>query len=128
MRTSKQGERPKYLDLRNIKLPISGIVSIAHRVSGVFLVLSIPLWLYFMELSLSSPEGYQKAVECLDGFLMTMLSILCLWALIHHFFAGIRFLLIDLDVGVEKEAALKGAKIVFIAEAVVMLPMIGWLL
>ena len=36
-----------------------------------------------------------------------------IWAYIHHFCAGIRFLLLDLHVGIEKEAARKSAAIVF---------------
>lgn len=128
MRTPGQRVRPKYLDLRQIKLPITGIVSIAHRISGVFLVLSIPIWLYLLDLSLSGPQGFEQATEICDGFFFTLLSIVCLWALVHHFFAGIRFLLIDIDIGVDKPAALKGAKTVFIVEAIVMLPIIGWLL
>jgi len=128
MRTSNQRARPKYLDLRRIKLPITGIVSIAHRISGVFLVLSIPVWLYLLELSLSGFQGYQEAAEITDGFLFSILSIVCLWALVHHFLAGIRYLLIDLDIGIEKQAALEGAKWVFLVEGAVMLPIIGWLI
>lgn len=126
MGISNQGARPKYLDLRRIKLPITGIVSIAHRISGVVLVGSIPVWLYFLDLSLSSPEGYQQTTEALNGFFMIVFSLVSIWALVHHLLAGIRFLLIDIDIGVEKYAALKAAKLVFIAEALVMLLVIGW--
>ena len=35
-----------------------------------------------------------------------------LWAFVHHFCAGIRFLLLDLHVGIEKEAARKSAGVV----------------
>ena len=128
MRTSKQRVRPKYLDLRRIKLPITGIVSIAHRISGILLVLSIPIWLYVLELSLSDARGFQQASEITDGLLFTLMSIACFWALVHHFLAGIRYLLIDVDVGVDKEAALEGAKWVFIVEGAIMMPIIGWLL
>ena len=126
--TSNKKPRPKFLDLRKIKLPISGMVSIAHRISGIFLVLSIPIWLYVLELSLSDARGFQEASEITDGLFFTLLSITCFWALIHHFLAGIRYLLIDVDVGVEKEAALEGAKWVFIVEGAIMMPVIGWLI
>lgn len=128
MRTSSQRARPKYLDLRRIKLPITGIVSIAHRISGVVLILSIPVWLYLLEMSLSGPQQFQQAAEITNGFLFTVLAIACFWALVHHFLAGIRYLLIDVDIGVEKQAALEGAKWVFLVEGAVMLPIIGWLL
>ncbi|HFE37483.1 MAG TPA: succinate dehydrogenase, cytochrome b556 subunit [Gammaproteobacteria bacterium] len=128
MRTSQKTPRPKYLDLRHIKLPVTGVISIAHRISGVFLVASIPVWLYLLELSLSGSEGFQQAVALNDGFLFSLLSIVCFWALVHHFFAGIRFLLLDVEIGGEKQAALKTAKWVFVIEVIVMLPIIGWLL
>lgn len=39
--------RPVYLDLPNIRLPIPGIVSILHRISGVGLFIMLPFLLYF---------------------------------------------------------------------------------
>ncbi len=128
MRTTLRKDRPKYLNLLQIKLPITGIVSIGHRASGVFLLLSIPVWLYLLDLSLGSEQGYQQAQEITDGFLFTLLAIIVFWSLMHHFFAGIRFLLLDLDIGIEKEVAFKFAKAVFIAEGISMLFVIGWLI
>ena len=128
MRTSLPKDRPKYLDLFRIKLPITGVVSIGHRASGVFLVLSIPVWLYLLDLSLANEQGYQAVSEMTDGFFFILLAILTFWSLMHHFFAGIRFLLLDLDIAIEKEAALKAAKLVFVAEGLAMLAIIGWLL
>ncbi|MDX1812202.1 MAG: succinate dehydrogenase, cytochrome b556 subunit [Gammaproteobacteria bacterium] len=128
MRSTTQKPRPKHLDLFRIKLPLTGIVSIAHRISGVLLVLSIPFWLYLLDLSLSSEAGYAEAVQWLDGFFVSFLAIIVLWALMHHFFAGIRFLLLDIDIGIEKEQALKFAQYVLIAEGVSMLFVIGWVL
>ena len=128
MRTTLRKDRPKYLNLLQIKLPITGIVSIGHRASGVFLLLSIPVWLYLLDLSLGSEQGYQQVQEITDGFLFTLLAIIVFWSLMHHFFAGIRFLLLDLDIGIEKEVAFKFAKAVFIAEGISMLFVIGWLI
>ena len=128
MRNPSSRVRPKYLDLRQIKLPLTGIVSIAHRISGVLLVLSIPIWLYLLQTSLSSPSDFQQVREMADGLLFSLMAIACLWALVHHFFAGIRFLLFDIDIGVDKESAIKMSKLVFVVEFVVMLPVIGWLL
>jgi len=128
MRSTIKKDRPKYIDLSRIKLPITGVVSIAHRLSGIFLVLSIPVWLYLLDLSLSSEQGYEQAVMITDSFMFKLLAIIAFWALAHHFFAGIRFLLFDIDIGVEKESAIKAAKAVFIAEGVLMLIIIGWLI
>ncbi len=129
MRTTPQKDRrPKYLDLLHIKLPITGIVSIAHRASGVLLVLSIPVWLYLLETSLTSEQDFQDVVKMTDGIAFKVMAIVVFWSLVHHFFAGIRFLLLDVDVAIEKRSALKAAKLVLIAEAVVMLFVVGWII
>jgi len=128
MRTSLPKARPKYLDLLKIKLPITGVVSIAHRLSGVLLVLSLPLWLFFLDLSLKDTSSYNLVAGKLDNFFFKMLVIIGFWALIHHFFAGIRYLLIDIGIGESKQSAISMSKLVFAAEAVVMLFIIGWLI
>jgi len=128
MKSSLQKNRPKYLDLLRIKLPLTGIVSIAHRISGIFLMLSLPVWLYALDTSLRDPIGYQAIVHWFDSFIFNLFAFLCFWALAHHFFAGIRFLLADLDIGMEKSAALNMAKGVILLEALTMLFVLGWLL
>jgi len=128
MRTSFQKDRPKYLDLLRIKLPITGIVSIGHRASGIFLVLSIPVWLYLLDMSLSSEQSYQDVSELTNDFWFLVLAVISFWALMHHFFAGIRFLLLDLDIGIEKQKALLAAKIVIALEIISLLAVVGWLI
>lgn len=122
----KNKDRPKYLNLAQINLPITGIVSILHRVSGVLLILSIPFLLYLLQLSLTGPDGYNEAVSWLSSPIVALLTIVLMWAVAHHFFAGIRHLLFDFDIGVEKVMAQRLAKLVFIAEAVFILLLFGW--
>ena len=110
--------RPKNLDLTKIKLPITAQVSILHRISGVLLFLSIPFFIYLLQLSLSGEQGYVEAVELVNGFFINLILFVLLWALMHHLLAGIRFLLIDIDVGVKIEAARKSAKHVVVSGAV----------
>ena len=102
--------RPKNLDLTKIKLPITAQVSILHRVSGVLLFLSIPLIIYLLQLSLESEHDYQRAAAITDSFFVELILFGLIWALMHHLIAGIRFLLIDVDVGVEINQARKSAK------------------
>ena len=128
MRTTIRKDRPKYLDLFRIKLPITGIVSIGHRASGILLVLTIPIWLYLLETSVTSEQDYQDILKMTDGFVFSLMAFLVFWSLVHHLFAGVRFLLLDLDIGIEKYSALRAAKLVFVAEAIVMVFVAGWLL
>ena len=128
MRSTIKKDRPKYIDLSRIKLPITGVVSIIHRLSGIFLVISIPIWLYLLDLSLSGESGFVQVAHMAESLLFKVLVIIAFWALAHHFFAGIRFLLFDIDVGVEKASAILAAKLVFVAEVALMAVIIGWLL
>jgi succinate dehydrogenase / fumarate reductase, cytochrome b subunit len=94
--------RPVFLDLTKIRLPIAGIMSIIHRATGVVMVLAIPLLIYLLDLSLSSAEGFADAKAIFTNGFVKLLLFLFLWGLMHHLLAGIRYLLIDIDVGVEK--------------------------
>ncbi|MDP1605930.1 MAG: succinate dehydrogenase, cytochrome b556 subunit [Rhodocyclaceae bacterium] len=108
--TSKK--RPKYLNLIKIKLPIAGIASILHRVSGVGLFLMLPLLVWLLELSLRSPESFEAMKQVAAHPLLKLILIGLLWALLHHFCMGIRILLIDMHIGVDRLQASSSAKMV----------------
>ncbi len=107
-------KRPIYLNLLKIHLPVTGMVSLAHRASGVLLFVAIPLAAWLLEDSVSSREGFDAVMQILQQPLLQLLALV--WALAHHFFAGLRFLLIDADIGVEKTAARRGAWLVIALE------------
>ena len=92
-------KRPKHLALHLIKLPLPGFVSILHRLSGVILFLSLPLLLRGLQASLRSIETYTQLMEILQNPLSKLVCIGLLWAFLHHFCAGIRYLAIDLHLG-----------------------------
>jgi succinate dehydrogenase / fumarate reductase cytochrome b subunit len=101
--------RPKYLNLRallfEIRLPLPGWVSILHRVSGALLFLSALWLLWLLDRSLASESGFE-AVKRYAGLPLVKISLLVLiWAYCHHFCAGIRYLFLDLDKGVDKVTA-----------------------
>ncbi|MGB0720897.1 MAG: succinate dehydrogenase, cytochrome b556 subunit [Gammaproteobacteria bacterium] len=120
-------KRPVYLNLIQIRLPLPGIVSIMHRISGVLMVLAIPLALYVLDLSLSGDEGYAQAVATLDAVLVKLILMVLTWSIMHHLFAGIRYLLIDIDIGVERDATRKLAWAVLAASIVMTLILWGGL-
>jgi len=92
--------RPVYLNLVRIRLPLPGIVSILHRISGAALFLfAIPVVLFAMQTSVESEDGFAILKSMLANPLCKLILIGLLWAYLHHFFAGIRYLLIDLHVG-----------------------------
>ena len=108
-------KRPKYLNLFQIKLPIAGFASILHRIKGFGLFLMLPLLIWLLELSLGSPESYGTLLAIVAHPMAKLLLIGLLWAFLHHFFMGIRILLIDIHVGVAKAQAGASAKAVLAA-------------
>ena len=98
-------KRPVYLNLVQIRLPLPGFISILHRISGAALFLA-GVWLLFMlDRSLASEAGFHSTRHYL-GFPIVKLALLGLiWAYCHHFCAGIRYLLLDLDKGVDLATA-----------------------
>ena len=105
-------KRPKNLDLTTIQLPLPGKVSILHRVSGAGLFLFLPVLLWLFGTSLGSAEGYAALKSVLASLPAKVILAGLIWAFVHHFCAGIRFLLLDLHIGIEKEAARKSAGVV----------------
>lgn len=106
-------KRPKNLDLTTIRLPLAGKVSILHRVSGAGLFLCFPVMLWLFGASLGSPESF-ATFKSVAGLLPVKVILAgLLWAFVHHFCAGIRFLALDLHIGIEKEASRKSAAAVF---------------
>lgn len=103
---------PKFLNLLQIELPPGGIASIAHRISGVVMFLSIPLLTWLFALSLQSEQGYARALEVLRLLPVRLLMLVLAWSLAHHLLAGIRHLLLDLEVGMSRRAARRSAWLV----------------
>lgn len=103
------------------------IASIAHRGSGVILVLSVPCYLWILHGMTGSPQDFEAAVALLH----TSLGRLGLWlasvALIYHFFNGIRFLCLDGGWGESRDMMRNSARVV-ISIAIVSAAVLGVLL
>lgn len=115
-----QTTRPVFLDLWRIKLPIPGVVSILHRISGVLMVLAIPLAAVFLHQALSGPAGFEQVAGILDFWLVRLILLVLAWSLLHHLCAGIRYLLLDLGLGLDRPAARQSAWTALIAAIVVL--------
>mgnify|MGYP000991618669 FL=1 len=106
-------KRPKNLDLPTIRLPLPGILSILHRVSGAGIFLLLPFLLCLFQGSLASAEAFASIKSVVGHPLAKIVLLGLLWFYMHHFCAGIRYLLLDMHKGVELEAARLSSKIVF---------------
>jgi succinate dehydrogenase / fumarate reductase cytochrome b subunit len=113
--TTNTKPRPVHLNLSKIRLPIGGIMSIIHRITGVLMFLAVPFLIYLLDISLISERGYEKAIALIHSPMGVLLLFGLMWGLMHHLLAGIRYLLIDADFGVDKERARKTALFVTVA-------------
>ena len=118
MSDSASKPRPQY---RNISvpqilgyhLPLAGKTSILHRISGALLFLCLPLVILpLFALSVTSPESFAAMKAWVDNPLCKLVLLVLRWGYFHHFCAGIRYLLLDLHMGVDKVSAQKSAGIV----------------
>jgi succinate dehydrogenase / fumarate reductase cytochrome b subunit len=103
--------RPKYLSLTallfEIRLPLPGWISILHRISGLLLFFPFAAWvLYLLDTSLVSQEGFDRVRGGYLQLPVVKLGMVVLaWALCHHLCAGIRFLFLDIDKGIDLKTA-----------------------
>lgn len=107
-------QRPKYLNLFKIKLPLPGVVSLLHRMSGSLLFVAIPLFLLTFQATLDSAENFEKVRQALGSPLAKLVLISLLWGFLHHFFAGIRFLLMDVHVGLGLQESRRNSLLVMV--------------
>lgn len=105
-------KRPVFLNLLRIRQPPSAVLSIGHRISGVLMVLLLPLLIYLLDLSLRGPDAYARITAWFDGWAGKLLLVALAWMLAHHLLAGIRFLMLDVHWGVERQSARRSAWVV----------------
>jgi succinate dehydrogenase / fumarate reductase cytochrome b subunit len=109
--TKGRRARPQYRNIHvsqilQYRLPAAGMVSILHRISGALMfLLGLPFMLYLFQQSITSEisfDSYRAIVGSIPGRLAL---VVLAWAYLHHFCAGIRYLLLDLHMGTAKEQA-----------------------
>ena len=101
--------RPVFLNLFQIRLPLQGIASITHRVTGVLLFLAIPLILWLLMKASASSADYDWVIEVINNPIFLPFTFLITWVFWHHLLAGIRFLLLDVDIGIARQASRQSA-------------------
>jgi succinate dehydrogenase / fumarate reductase cytochrome b subunit len=114
-------ERPVYLNLLRIHLPVSGWVSILHRLSGGLLFLAVPFGVWGLSQSLSDEAGFRRVVEWIGHPLGRLFLLILTWAFAHHLFAGLRHLALDAHWGLDLRHARRSSIAVLLAGALVTL-------
>jgi succinate dehydrogenase / fumarate reductase cytochrome b subunit len=97
-------------DLPTYRLPVAGIVSILHRISGFLMFLLMPLIIWMFDNSISSEfsfatfsAAFKVGVGAVPGWFMKLVALALIWAYLHHFIAGLRHLYMDICHAVTKE-------------------------
>lgn len=120
--------RPVNLDISTIKLPITALVSILHRISGVILLAGFLILLWMLDSSLQSEESFNALKE----FLQNPLCQIVLWgvlaALAYHTVMGIRHLCMDMGYFESLEGGAGSARVGLIVAIVLIVLIAGWLI
>ncbi|TPE48893.1 succinate dehydrogenase, cytochrome b556 subunit [Maribrevibacterium harenarium] len=112
-------KRPVNLDISTISMPVTAIVSILHRVTGVILFVGLVFLFYAFDASLSSQEGFDQVVDLLSSnFLAKFIVWGVVSALMYHFVAGVKHLFMDLGYFEELESGRQAAKANLVIAAV----------
>ena len=93
--------RPVYIDLRKINLPVSALISITHRLSGMYVFfITLPLMLALIYFSTESEDSFNNLSLFLKNYKfilgLIVLSFCILW---YHILSGIRHLIMDAHIG-----------------------------
>lgn len=101
----------KNLNLFTIQFPITAIISILHRLSGIFVFLLIPFLLWLLDIATRSTEGFDRILNIVTMPITKFIVWLFLAALGYHLIAGVRHLLMDIGWGEGLKSARWTAKI-----------------
>jgi succinate dehydrogenase / fumarate reductase cytochrome b subunit len=106
--TSATKKRPEFrninafTDLPSYRLPLAGIVSILHRISGAIMFILMPFIIWMFDNSISSEISFARfkgafniGMLGLPGFIWKLVALALIWAYLHHFIAGLRHLWMD---------------------------------
>jgi succinate dehydrogenase / fumarate reductase cytochrome b subunit len=120
-------KQPKNLNLFSIRLPLPALVSILHRMSGVLLFLLMPFITWAFCYSLSSDLNFNEMVLILNTWPVKTMEVFFIWALIHHLIAGLRHLLLDLQIGNDLIMARLSSKTVLLVSFVLTAIVVYWI-
>jgi succinate dehydrogenase / fumarate reductase cytochrome b subunit len=124
---SSRAKRPEFRninafnDLPGYRWPLASLVSGMHRASGLIMFLLMPFIVWMFDTSVSSEISFarftgvfQNGVGFLPGFIVKLVALALIWSYLHHFFAGMRHIRMDLFHTVSKEAGKKTAQITLV--------------
>ncbi len=106
---ARPGANMRLVDALQYRLPIAGIVSILHRVSGVVMFVLLPFIVWLFDNSVSSEvsfdtftSAFRVGLGVAPGWFVKLAALGLIWAYLHHVLAGLRHLWMDATHSVTK--------------------------
>jgi succinate dehydrogenase / fumarate reductase cytochrome b subunit len=90
-----RGNRPLSPHLQIYRLPLTGVLSILHRITGMAMIPAAVLMVWWFVAAVYSPAYFATADWLLTSWLGTLVMLGSLWALAYHFCNGLRHLIWD---------------------------------
>jgi succinate dehydrogenase / fumarate reductase, cytochrome b subunit len=121
----------RLLDAVKYRLPLAGLVSILHRVSGLLMFVLLPFIIWLFDTSLSSEISYETftsafvaGIGIVPAWLVKLVVLALIWAYLHHFIAGVRHLWMDMTHSVTKEQG-RSSAVITLAASLVLTVLLG---
>ena len=119
-------KRPLSPHLQIYRLPLTAVLSITHRATGVFLCLGTLLLSYWLMAAAYGPEAYARAQGFIGSWFGLLLLLAWTWSLFYHLSNGIRHLCWDAGYGFDITGVSKSNWTVVIASVV--LTLLAWII
>jgi succinate dehydrogenase / fumarate reductase cytochrome b subunit len=112
----KPHKQYKFLNLLFLgpRMPINAKISILHRISGVLLLICLPFLLFMVHHLKTDTNYYNYLVSSDMGYFYKLVFTIFMWAILHHLFAGIRHLFLDIHIGIKQACANSSAWLVLL--------------
>ena len=92
----EKDNRPVNLNLLTISLPVIGMSSILHRISGLAVFFSFPMVVWLFSMSLKSEESFMFLSSLYqESVLLKLIGYLVLLGFTYHLLAGFKKLMSD---------------------------------
>jgi len=125
--SSTRAKRPEFRninafnDLPGYRWPLAAVVSGMHRFSGLVMFLLMPFIIWMFDTSVSSEisfarftSAFHNGIGFVPGVIVKLVALLLIWSYLHHFFAGLRHIRMDLFHTVSKEAGRQTAQVTLV--------------
>ena len=106
----------RLIDAVKYRLPLAGVVSILHRVSGLLMFMLLPFVIWLFDVSVTSEVSYERytsafavGIGFVPAWLVKLVVLGLIWSYLHHFIAGVRHLWMDATHSVTMEFGRRSA-------------------